>query len=391
MNIKFRKKNRHRITGIFLCPPRLVRLALIVLPLLFMGCGGSSGGKEPLEGKVIDGYIVNALVYQDLNGNEIWDEGEPYTHTDTKGDYSLVTLGTGKELDSIMVEIIPGETYDLDHPATPIKNICVFEVPIGYHILISPFTTLVTNWMDICSITHEEAEEEVRIRFDLSPGFDFNTDYIAASGEYVDVRSKARAIGDVMLALFGKIDDGLKRESYEEEMPTVTELVTWRIMQKSEYITEGVANGWTQEDLVPIVEPFEVTHESLVDIDFDIDIDLDVSSPGLMSRTPEPGDVVPCDTVVTFVFDEELDPAGLAGKIMLQDADGIEIPSFIGWDTNTDTLTLTPESPLYAMKSYTINLVGSAIVDTSGNTFKKTLQWSFQTNADISPPAPPVF
>lgn len=52
--------------------------------------GGSSGSTtSPTTGTVVDGYLVNATVFQDLNGNTIFDAGEPNTITDSQGNYSI--------------------------------------------------------------------------------------------------------------------------------------------------------------------------------------------------------------------------------------------------------------------------------------------------------------
>ena len=71
-------------------------LSGIVIAFL-IGCGsGSSGTKSnptnKIEGKVIDGYVKNAIVCADLNKNFKCDKNEPTTISDKKGNYSLNTL-----------------------------------------------------------------------------------------------------------------------------------------------------------------------------------------------------------------------------------------------------------------------------------------------------------
>lgn len=366
---------------------KLLPLGMVLLFALHAGCNSCSNNTGPLEGKVIDGYLVNARVYQDLNGNEIWDVGEPYAFTDTLGHYSLRPIGAEANLKGIVVEIIPGETYDSDRPNTPIENLCVLEVPIGHHIIISPFTTLATNWMAIRNITREEAEEEIRVRFDLSPDFDFNTDYIGASGEYVKARSVAQAIGEIMMGLFGKIEEGLNGEIGGDAMPKATQLVTWRVMEKAEAIAEAVGTGWTPENAAAIVVPFLFTEDNLEGMTSAQS--LDVSSPSLIRCTPESGDVVPCQTSLTLVFDEEINTTSITNAIRLLNATGTPITSSTQWDSATHTLTLTPLSPLFTMQSYTVS-VAASVADTSGNPLGKTLRWTFQTNTDLFPPAPPT-
>ena len=44
---------------------------------------------ETISGKLIDGYIGGATVFQDLDNDGVSDEGEPYTTTDATGAFSL--------------------------------------------------------------------------------------------------------------------------------------------------------------------------------------------------------------------------------------------------------------------------------------------------------------
>lgn len=57
------------------------------LALVNMQSSGSSVSTPPIEqkpepsssdGRAIDGYLANALVWRDTNGNQSWDAGEPY-------------------------------------------------------------------------------------------------------------------------------------------------------------------------------------------------------------------------------------------------------------------------------------------------------------------------
>ena len=44
---------------------------------------------ETVSGVLIDGYLGGATVFQDLNNNGAFDSGEPYTTSDTLGNFSL--------------------------------------------------------------------------------------------------------------------------------------------------------------------------------------------------------------------------------------------------------------------------------------------------------------
>ena len=58
------------------------------------GGGGSDsddtgGTSVSTSGSVVDGYVMNATVFRDLNGNGVLDVGEPNTTTDANGDFDL--------------------------------------------------------------------------------------------------------------------------------------------------------------------------------------------------------------------------------------------------------------------------------------------------------------
>ena len=65
---------------------------LIVLTACGGGGGSTTSAVSALSGTVIDGYIENAKVCADVNGNSVCDDGEPFTVTDANGNYTLTTL-----------------------------------------------------------------------------------------------------------------------------------------------------------------------------------------------------------------------------------------------------------------------------------------------------------
>ena len=60
---------------------------------LFLGCAGESATKSStlleIQGKVIDGYIANAIICADLNHNELCEDGEPTVRSDSQGNYRI--------------------------------------------------------------------------------------------------------------------------------------------------------------------------------------------------------------------------------------------------------------------------------------------------------------
>lgn len=70
-------------------------LAKILLgtTILFSGCGGGGSSTttslSTVSGKVSDGPIKNVRVFLDINNDGVYNEGEPYDITDSKGEYSI--------------------------------------------------------------------------------------------------------------------------------------------------------------------------------------------------------------------------------------------------------------------------------------------------------------
>ncbi|WP_353499454.1 hypothetical protein [Vibrio sp. CB1-14] len=73
------------------------RFFSLLATVSLMGCGGGGGGDDTqtspivasMSGKVIDGYVVGATVFLDINGNGEFESFEPHTVTSEGGDYSL--------------------------------------------------------------------------------------------------------------------------------------------------------------------------------------------------------------------------------------------------------------------------------------------------------------
>jgi hypothetical protein len=115
----------------------LAALTIISVGLV-AGCGGS-GPSTPMtsqstqttsiSGKVADGYLVDATVFMDKNGNYQLDPGEPSATTDAKGAYTLMNVDpadVGKY--PIVALATQGVTKDLDTGAA-VANSYVLSMP----------------------------------------------------------------------------------------------------------------------------------------------------------------------------------------------------------------------------------------------------------------------
>jgi VCBS repeat-containing protein len=103
------------------------------------------------DGRAIDGYLSNALVWRDTNNNQTWDAGEPYSFTDANGAFSGLTHGAGSIrvtgiTSALRAALANGSLALPTGPSTDISTGKVFEgvlsAPEGASV-INPLTTLV--------------------------------------------------------------------------------------------------------------------------------------------------------------------------------------------------------------------------------------------------------
>jgi hypothetical protein len=101
------------------------------------------------------------------------------------------------------------------------------------------------------------------------------------------------------------------------------------------------------------------------------------SEPRVVSYYPGNGDIdVPSDTVLTVVFDREMDPATInAGTFTLEGPRGA-VNAIVTFDSAT--ATLTPSAPLAGHSSHTARL-DRGVSDLLGNEMGVPFAWSFTT------------
>ena len=107
------------------------------------GAGGGSAGilsgiaasSSALSGRLVNGYISGARVYQDLDGDGVYDTDEPSSTTAADGSYELTIVSGGG---SLIAEPLAG-TVDQSTGATVTSQ---FSAPSGATV-ISPISTLV--------------------------------------------------------------------------------------------------------------------------------------------------------------------------------------------------------------------------------------------------------
>ena len=155
--------------------------------LLVSGCGGGSSSSSTddtasgnqtttVSGRAADGYLAQAQVFVDLNGNGSLDRDEPRTDTDGTGFFSLETPRTNAQL---VVEAIQNLTVDLD-TNQPVPKPFTLRAPIipeNEEQFVSPITTMVSDELE-GGATLEQAKQTVSTR--LKTTFDPMEDFLAA-------------------------------------------------------------------------------------------------------------------------------------------------------------------------------------------------------------------
>ena len=112
----------------------LVTAATVLSVGLIAGCGsnGTSSSSTPttsITGKVADGYLVNATVFMDKNGNYQLDPGEPFAMTDANGAYTLKVDPADMGKYPIVALATKGVTMDSDNPNSTVASSYVLSMP----------------------------------------------------------------------------------------------------------------------------------------------------------------------------------------------------------------------------------------------------------------------
>ena len=234
--------------------PLIVAMGFATVPL--SGCGGGdsdgeiSKTKDPIPEsavtsdvysvKAVDGYLRNAEVWLDINGNSLHDKNEPFVISKDGGVADLDVSGIDNpEQYSVMVKAIAGKTVDEDtvtetnKAGVPIAKPFVLSAPAGESI-ISPLSTLVQINMNN-QMTKEEALAKV--------SQDLNIETSTILSDYVesnlgDVASKANAI--VELGIVPESVEELKQDIQElenklsEHVETIKQVVAGQLIIKDE-------------------------------------------------------------------------------------------------------------------------------------------------------------
>ncbi|WED22984.1 alpha-amylase [Vibrio sp. JC009] len=196
---------------------KLSALVLATIPLvtLLSGCGGdenntSSSSSNRLEVTAIDGYLRNAEIWLDVNGNNEKDIAEPSAISGEHGRAVLDISNVSGDISaySLMVQTVAGQTIDEDNPDVPLAAGYLMSAPPGYKV-ITPLTTIVKLKMEEEGKTEAEAIEEVNQSIAQSQ-IDLSADYVASGNTLL--ANSARALVNLLPKNITEMEDSQKLE-----------------------------------------------------------------------------------------------------------------------------------------------------------------------------------
>ena len=198
---------------------RLLMASLCVAGLCGLGaCGGGDdepppmgGGPDAQSGTVLAGSrIQNAVVFLDLNDNNVLDSNERRTTTDANGRYTLTGLHAADiARHAIVARIFPTATDGAT--GQPAGLDCTLKAPAGGGALISPYSTLVAGLVAGASaptVAAATAQVTAKLRTSTLPltapaQLDLSRDYVADSGAGTATADDSRQLRLLATSLAG--------------------------------------------------------------------------------------------------------------------------------------------------------------------------------------------
>jgi hypothetical protein len=166
-----------------------------------VGTGGTGTIRYAMAGFVADGYLANAVVILDKNGNYQLDPGEPYAITDENGAYTLEVNAADVGNFPIVAMAIRGLTVDRDDNL-PVANSYVLSLAKENvhgvaNNFISPISSQLRTLMETGKyISIYEAAEALKKQMGLPATTNLLADYVAAGDR--KVHAAAQNIAAVM-------------------------------------------------------------------------------------------------------------------------------------------------------------------------------------------------
>lgn len=163
------------------------------------GVGTGGTGTIVVIGKVADGYLANATVFLDKNGNYRLDAGEPLTTTAADGSYTLALDSADVGRYPVVAIALSGMTVDKDSNL-PVPGSYLLSLPKevvngqGHINFISPVSTQLREMLETgLYASPQHAADVLRTRLGLPTGTDLSADYIAGNNPAIHVTARNMA------------------------------------------------------------------------------------------------------------------------------------------------------------------------------------------------------
>ncbi len=405
-----------------------ILFALFFLLIGLTGCSGS--GEDPssvtdpsqspvlsplttvIEGQVADGYLQNARVFLDRNGNRRPDSDEPSTLSGPKGQYTL-TVSMNDLSYPVVAQIVAGETVDEDNGDNPVAINSTLEAPAGYHGFISPLTTLVKHEMDKNPLMGApEAEVRIREALGIPEEISLFSNYLdtavinvtpAVSSAALKAHEKARVVNRLLGQMMARLDNEFGGSVPNDKIDAALIVATSTILDNAQNFTDVIQSGTSSlneaeidalaNQVLSSLPAASLNTETVALYDARLDEKnpvWDVTPPGILSRIPEAEQNAPVGTLISLSFNEGVEETSVSPQtIELQSASG-KVGGITTYNTLTHQVTFVPDQPLFAFTRYTATL-NPGLTDKLGNQITEPLSWNFTTLFVNSPPEPPVF
>ena len=200
---------------------QILAAASLIVAGMIAGCGSGSSTATPtstlsgvsaLSGKVADGYLVNATVFLDKNGNYQLDAGEPSTTTDANGAFELTVDPADVGKYPIVAMAVKGVTIDKD-TNLPVQNSYILSMPqesvtgMVSSNFISPMSTEIRELMATGKYTMQQAMDQLSTQLGLPAGTNMLADYMTNpnNGDYQSMHTAAQNMASLMGSQMGQV------------------------------------------------------------------------------------------------------------------------------------------------------------------------------------------
>ena len=211
-----------------------------------------------ISGVAVDGYLEDATVCLDKDGDQQCTEadGNTIATTNADGEYTLSVDAGDADLYPVLVQIITDTTIDSDDPnGQPVDKSSVMNAPAGKPELVSPLTTLVQGKIASNSGMDVEAAESL-VLDDLGLESDSDVslfdDYVAkktdgdvdseTQAEYDFVHSVAQVVAQ---AIADNIEDvsnkaNVSTSTNSDQFDEIVQIVVTEVAEDLSYVAEAV-------------------------------------------------------------------------------------------------------------------------------------------------------